>query len=99
MKTATMTTTVNETTKTPALKTLCYSATSLNELLTELYATTSEVVFCEERELEVVRMTGREIVLEDAFEEIEARFNVEIESFDVMHLGELFGDAFVFFLK
>ena len=81
------------------MKTLCLSAQNLNELMSAIYQTTSEVVFCEEKEIEIVRISPeREIALEDTFEEIDARFNVEVSSFDVMDLGEL-GEAFVFFLK
>ena len=81
------------------MKSLCLTTEKLNELMSDLYKTTCEVVFCEEREIEVIRMSlEREIALEDAFEELDAHFNVEITSFDVMELGEV-GEVFVFIFQ
>lgn len=81
------------------MKTLCFATENLNVLLSDLFMTTAEIVFCEEREFEVVSMpNGREILIEDAFEEIGKRFNAEVESYDVMELGER-GEVHVFFLK
>lgn len=81
------------------MKTLCFDTENLNVLLSDLFMTSAEVVFCEHRECEVVRMpNGREIQLEDTFEEIGKRFNSEVESHTVTELAD-HGEVHVFFLK
>ena len=80
------------------MKTLCYSNESLNELMSELFLAPAEVIFCEDREVEMVKLPeGREFPLEDAFDEMNARFNIEITSFDVRGLEDV-GEVFVFFI-
>lgn len=81
------------------MKTLCFATENLNVLMNELFATTCEVVFCEEKLAEVIRFEeGREVALEDSFEFMEERFNVKIDSFDVLDLGDL-GMGFAFYLQ
>lgn len=83
------------------MKTLCLATENLNELMTDLYNTPAEVVFSEEKEIEVIQFPGQdveEIALEDSLEKISNQFNTTVESFDVMDLGEL-GFGFVFFLQ
>lgn len=83
------------------MKTLCFATQNLNELMTSLYNVPSEVVFSEEKEMEVIQFPGQEmmeIALEESFDKINKQFNVTVQSFDVMDLGEL-GFGFVFFLQ
>lgn len=76
--------------------TLCFTKENLDTLLTNLYMTQCEVIFCEERGHEVVQMErGREILVEDAFEEIGKRFNAEVVDYNVMELGNM-GEVFTF---
>lgn len=79
------------------MKSLCLTTEKLSELMSDLYKETCKVEFCEESEIEVIRMaTGKEIALEDAFEELNTHFNVEVTSFDVLEMED-YGEVFVFF--